>query len=76
MTYKTNDVSQILKGLSSQDFLAFGVQNLAYIKEVQIDNETAFAVQAADGTPLSVIHSREEAESVIQGNDMKSITVQ
>ncbi len=76
MTYKTSDVTQILKGLSSQDFLSFGLQNIAYIKEVEIDNEKVFAVHAADGTPLSVIASHEEARSVIDRQDLKFITLQ
>ena len=76
MNHKTNHVAQMLKGLSVKDFLSFGVQEIAYIKEIEIDNEIAYAVHAADGTPLSVIHSMGEAEALIQDNDLSYTTIQ
>ena len=47
--------AEILKNISSQDFLNFGMQDLAYVREVQEDGQTRFAIHAANGMPLSVV---------------------
>ena len=49
---KDMNSTAFFKGLSSQDFRNFGVQQLAYIRPVLIQNRTAYAIHAADGTPL------------------------
>lgn len=76
MSEKTVDVAEMLKGLSVQDFLAFGVHDIAYIKQIEVDDEIAYAVHAADGTPLSVIKELQEAEFLIQDKDLSYTTVQ
>ncbi|MGB4108170.1 MAG: DUF1150 family protein [Alphaproteobacteria bacterium] len=63
------------KGLSAQDFRNFGVQQLAYIRPVMIQNRPAFAIHAADGTPLSVMDTRDTAIIAVRHNDLEPVTV-
>ena len=61
-----------LKKLSPQDFLSYGVQNIAYVREIHVDGRDGCEVHAADGTPLSVMDSLEEALHIIRHNDLES----
>lgn len=67
---------QILRNLSNQDFLAFGVNQIAYIKPVKVLDRKAFALYGADGAALAVIDSLEGAMMAVQQNDMEAVTLQ
>ena len=72
MIFKTNETTELLKNLSTQDFLTFGMHDVAYVRKVQDDDKEAYAVHAADGTPLSVMDSEDEALHVIRHNDLET----
>lgn len=76
-TFQRNDdlAETVLKSISSQDFLEFGVQHVAYVRPVMIQGERIFAIHAADGTPLSVSESFESAIMAVRENDMEPVTV-
>ena len=59
------------KKLSSQAFLDAGVHEMAYIRPVKVENKTAYAIHAADGTPLSVMDTLDHALFVVQDNDLE-----
>lgn len=61
--------------LSPEDFAAFGVDHLAYVKPVQVNGVPAFAVHAADGTPLTVLPDREVASAAVRQNDLEPVSV-
>lgn len=67
--------TQILKNLSPQDFLTFGMHDVAYIRKVVVDDKVGFAVHAADGTPLSVMDSMDEAVSIIHHNELETAII-
>lgn len=67
---------QILRNLSNQDFLAFGVNQIAYIKPIQVLDKKAFALYGADGAALAVIDSFEGAMTAVHQNDMEAVTLQ
>lgn len=66
----------MLKNLSTQDFLSFGIQDVAYVKPVDTERGEQYAIHAADGTPLSVMDSAAMAISAIRDNDLEPATVQ
>lgn len=66
---------QALQVLSPKDFLAFGMDHVAYIKPVQQDGATMFAVHAADGTPLTVIAGRDVAFATVRQHEMEPLSV-
>ena len=61
--------------MTAQDFVALGVSDLAYIKPVEIDGQSLFAVFAADGTQIVVLPSREVAVATIQRHDLEPVSV-
>lgn len=67
-------INAFLRHLSPSDFAALGVQDMAYVKQTQVDGVAAYAVHAADGTPLTVMNSREEAFAVCVQNDLEPVS--
>jgi hypothetical protein len=60
---------------STQDFMALGVEQVAYVKPVQIEGETVYAVHAADGTQMAIIDERATAFAAVRKNDMEPLSV-
>ncbi|MEM6781228.1 MAG: DUF1150 family protein [Pseudomonadota bacterium] len=73
---ESQNMHDLLKQISVQDFLSMGVDQIAYIKPIQMDdNHTGFSVHAADGRQISMIDSYPSAVALIQQNDMHPITL-
>jgi hypothetical protein len=64
-----------LRYISTKDFSAFGVDNMAYVKTVEIDGTTGYAIHAADGTPLAVLGERDAAFATIRQHDLEPVSV-
>ncbi len=64
-----------LRQLSTQDFTAFGVDHIAYVRAVEVEGVTAFSIHAADGTQLSVMSQRDVAFAAVRQNDMEPLSV-
>lgn len=60
---------------TNKEFLKFGMEEMAYVRPVQIDGMTAYAVHGADGTPLTVQKTHDEAAVIISQNGMEASTV-
>ncbi len=55
----------------TQDQLAqLGVSNLAYIKPVMMNGTAAFAIHAADGSPMAVAMERDLAIAAVVQHEM------
>ena len=65
----------IVRHLSAEDFAAFGVDHLAYVKPVLVNGVAAFAIHAADGTPLTVLPDRDVASAAVIQNDLEPVSV-
>ena len=76
MQNKIEEGRAILRNLSNQDFLTFGVNQIAYIKPVNVMGREAYTLYAADGAPLAVIDNIESAIMAARQNDMEPITLQ
>lgn len=75
MTHKEQDIGDVLRNLSHQDFLNFGLEQVAYIRPIKLNDKTAFMIHAADGTPLSVLDSEDSATLMVRYNDLEPITL-
>lgn len=69
------DASSYLRSLSPHDFMALGVRQIAYVKPIRVDNNIAFVVHAADGTPLSVHEDASGAITTVRNNEMHPVTL-
>lgn len=66
----------LLRNLSSQAFLTFGVNQIAYVRSVSVNGQTAYALHAADGLALTVIDSLDGAIMAARQNDLEPVTLQ
>ncbi|MCQ8240297.1 DUF1150 family protein [Rhizosaccharibacter radicis] len=64
-----------IRHLSTRQLQALGVSQLAYVKSVLVDGEIAFAIHAADGTPMALAGDREVAVAAIQQHEMVAASV-
>ena len=70
----TNDAHSY-RDLSDQDFLSFGLNDYAYVKKISVDNNQAFAIHAADGTPLTIMEDFDSALLMARQNNLEPVTV-
>lgn len=61
-----------LSQISPEAFKAFGIEEMAYIKPVKLNDghTTVYSVHAADGTPLSLMNEKEIARATLIQNDL------
>ena len=74
-SFDIDKAAAYLRKLSPQDFAAFGVDHVAYVRPVTVDDAPAFSVHAADGTPLTVLPDRDVAFATVRQNDMEPLSV-
>ncbi len=67
--------SQNLRHISPQEFAALGMQAIAYIKRVTVNDTVAFAIHAADGTQLALLPDRDTAFATVRQNDIEPVSV-
>ena len=61
--------------ISDRNFLALGVNHLAYVKTVEVDGKGGFSIHAADGTRMAVMANRDTAIATILRNDMEPVSL-
>ena len=70
------DVGQVaaavvdIRRLSVQQLQSLGMTQVAYVKSVVVDGAAAFAIHAADGTPMALADDREVAFAAIRQHEM------
>ena len=75
MVENSKSVSELLRSLSAQDFLSFGVEHIAYVRPFEEMGRKAWAIHAADGTRLSILDSRDIAINMVRQNELQPVTV-
>jgi hypothetical protein len=58
------------------EFLNFGVGQVAYMRPMVVMGKTVWAVHAADGTPISVFNTEDQARQAAAQGDMDLVRVQ
>jgi hypothetical protein len=59
-----------IRHLSPTQLAGLGVSQIAYVKPVMMNGTQAFAIHAADGTPMAVAGDREVAIAAIVQHEM------
>lgn len=79
MNNNQENIRDFLKGLSTNDFLRIGMNEIAYVRPFaladDVDAKQAFAVYAADGTQLSVLDTMDMAMATLRHNDLVPVTL-
>lgn len=60
---------------TARDFETLGLEQLAYVKPVEVDGKRRFAVHAADGTEIAVLRGRSLAFAAVRQNDLEPVSV-
>jgi hypothetical protein len=64
-----------LRQISPQEFEALGMQGVAYVKRVVVNDTVTYAVHAADGTEVAMLPDREIAFATVRQNDLEPLSV-
>ena len=75
MTQNITQHDNNLRNLNDQDFKNLGLQEIAYVKMITVQNQKAYAIHAADGTPLTVMDDFNRALLLARQNDLEPFTV-
>ena len=63
------------KAITPQEFVSLGMQHLAYIKPVTVNDRPMFSIHAADGTPMAVMEDRVVAEAAVRQHELEPMSV-
>lgn len=61
--------------MSAHDFAQWGAEHVAYIKPVETDGRTLFAVFAANGQQLVLMETPDMARAAVIQNDLEPLSV-
>ena len=65
-----------IRHISTEQLAQLGLQQIAYVKPVVVNGAAAFAIHAADGTPMAIAGDRDVAIAAIQQHEMVATQVQ
>jgi hypothetical protein len=69
---KSEEIQDVLKQLTRQDFLHVGMDQIAYINN---SSDGMFSIHAADGSQISIMDSYDTALAAIHINDLQAVTL-
>jgi hypothetical protein len=64
-----------LRHISPREFAMFGMQDMAYIRHVVVDNQPAFAIHAADGSQIALMRDRSLAVATIRHHELEPVSL-
>jgi hypothetical protein len=64
-----------LHTLSPQDFLALGINDVAYVAKHSRDGEEFFEIHSADGNVVATLADRDVAFALVRQNDLEPLSV-
>jgi len=69
------DKIERIRQMSMRELALFGMQDLAYIKRVAVDDTHGYAVHAADGTQIALLSDRDVAFATVRQHDLEPMSV-
>ena len=61
--------------MSPRDLALFGVQDLAFVKAISVNDEIGYAIHAADGTQMAVVTDRDIAFAAVRQHGLEPVSV-
>ena len=61
--------------IDTRDFVALGLNDIAYVRPDEVEGREVFAVHAADGTQMAYFADREVAFAAVRSHDMEPVSV-
>ncbi|MBM3572882.1 MAG: DUF1150 family protein [Alphaproteobacteria bacterium] len=67
-------IQERLKLLSAQDFAVLGLNDVAYVKRVVVDQQVGYSIHAADGKAIGMAPNRESAFAGIRQHELEPVS--
>ncbi|MDA8231991.1 MAG: DUF1150 family protein [Magnetospirillum sp.] len=64
-----------MRDMSTTDFAAWGVPDVAFVKRVMVDDSEGWSIHAADGTQMGLAPTRDVAFAAIRQHDLEPVSV-
>ena len=64
-----------LRVISLHDLSILAIEDVAYVKPMDVAGETVYAIHAADGTQLGIAHDRDIAFVAVRQHDLDPVSV-
>ena len=61
--------------MSARDFALWGVEDVAYIRKIEIDGKPEWAICGADGSGIAIAPNRDLAFAAARQNDLEPLSV-
>ena len=66
---------QPTRAMSLQDFALWGIQDVAYVRRMVVNDEVGWSIHAADGNRIGFAPERSLAMAAILQNDLEPLSV-
>ncbi|WP_374654374.1 DUF1150 family protein [Dongia sp.] len=70
-----SETTASLPAVSRQQLLALGLNDVAYVRDVEVDGATAFGIFAANGQQLAILPDRDAAIAAAWENGLAPVTI-
>ena len=64
-----------LKHITPREFALLGMNDVAYVKRVVVNDEPGFAIYSADGTQVAVMGDRDVAYATIRQHELEPVSL-
>ena len=71
----TPNIQDRLKHLSSRDLALLGLNAVAYVKRISVNDQVGFSIHAADGSQIGMAPDRATAFAGIRQHDLEPVSV-
>lgn len=75
MNEDSHNIAPAWRSMSPQDLALWGVQDVAFVKLVEIDGQEAWSIHSADGNNIGMAPSREVAFAAVSQYDLEPVSV-
>jgi hypothetical protein len=71
----TNEQQQWLRDLSTQDLVALGLENVAFVKRIVVHDQVGWSIHMADGTQIAMADERDVAFAAVRQHNLEPLSV-
>jgi hypothetical protein len=75
MTDHEDVVTAPNRGMTAQDLALWGLQDVAYVKRVVVNDAVGWSIHGADGTAIGVAPDRLVAFAAVKQHDLEPVSV-
>ena len=69
------NASERLKQITPKEFALLGMNDIAYVKRLVVNDEVSYAIYTADGTQIAVLADRDVAVATLRQHDLEPLSL-